>query len=156
MTKDKNYVRSNQITGFDVTIGKKTKKMFQELREQKVIDNADLQNLADGLSQEFNVADVAVVYGGKEPHSVNQKGTLRSKTLGVYHYQNALNSDSVIRLYKYTAKKNKVRSSKGVLDTLLHEFAHHLDHVKLNLTRSLHTSGFYNRIGWLKNTLLEV
>jgi len=156
MTKDKNYVRSNQITGFDVTIGNDTKRMFRQLREQKVIDNADLQDLTDRLSWEFNVDDVVVVYGGKEPHSVNQKGRLRSKTLGVYHYQNALDSDSVIRLYKYTAKKNKVRSTKGVLDTLLHEFAHHLDHVKLNLTKSLHTSGFYHRIGWLKNTLLEV
>lgn len=55
-----------------------------------------------------------------------------------------------IRIYNLTASLHKVVSIKTFYDTLLHEFMHHYDIEALNLDKTLHTSGFYQRISDLK------
>jgi hypothetical protein len=52
----------------------------------------------------------------------------------------------VIRVWMRTAVLGKVTSFRGLLNTLLHEFCHHLDVKQLRLPDTPHTRGFYSRI----------
>ena len=58
-----------------------------------------------------------------------------------------------IVIYNTTAKTKKTIAIKTFYETLLHEFIHHYDIVGLKLGGSPHTSGFYKRIGDLKENL---
>ena len=148
---DQCYQKSNKIVDFKgVKITKSTKKLFNQLREQNSLTSSDLTALCNGLNVAFRVSPARVTYGGREPHSVNQRGSITKKTLGLY-----TTGLAVINIFKYTAKQNKVRANKATLDTFLHEYVHHLDMVHLKLGATLHTAGFYKRINWLKNELMS-
>jgi hypothetical protein len=54
-----------------------------------------------------------------------------------------------IRVWMRTAIREKVSSPKALLNTLLHEFCHHLDCTRLACPESYHTRGFYTRIDHL-------
>ncbi len=51
-----------------------------------------------------------------------------------------------IRVWMRTAVLGKVTSHRGLLNTLLHEFCHHLDVRALRLPDTPHTRGFFARI----------
>jgi hypothetical protein len=51
-----------------------------------------------------------------------------------------------IRVWMRTAVLGKVTSHRGLLNTLLHEFCHHLDIRALRLPDTPHTRGFFARI----------
>jgi hypothetical protein len=51
-----------------------------------------------------------------------------------------------IRVWMRTAVLGKVTSHRGLLNTLLHEFCHHLDVKALGLDETPHTRGFFARI----------
>lgn len=51
-----------------------------------------------------------------------------------------------IRAWMRTAVLGKVTSYRGLLNTLLHEFCHHLDVKKLGWPDTPHTRGFYGRV----------
>ncbi len=51
-----------------------------------------------------------------------------------------------IRAWMRTAVLGKVTSHRGLLNTLLHEFCHHLDVHSLGFTRTPHTRGFFHRV----------
>ena len=46
-----------------------------------------------------------------------------------------------------TAIREAVLDPKTFLDTLVHEFMHHYDYEVLKFPTSLHTAGFYYRLG---------
>jgi hypothetical protein len=52
----------------------------------------------------------------------------------------------VIRAWMRTAVLGKVTSYRGLLNTLLHEFCHHLDVKKFGWPDTPHTRGFYGRV----------
>jgi hypothetical protein len=54
-----------------------------------------------------------------------------------------------IRVWMRTAIREKVSSPKALLNTLLHEFCHHLDCTRLGWPQSYHTRGFFTRIDHL-------
>jgi hypothetical protein len=54
-----------------------------------------------------------------------------------------------IRVWMRTAIRAQVSSPKALLNTLLHEFCHHLDCARLGCPASFHTRGFYTRIDHL-------
>jgi hypothetical protein len=54
-----------------------------------------------------------------------------------------------IRVWMRTAIQEKVSSPKALLNTLLHEFCHHLDCTRLACPESFHTRGFFVRIDHL-------
>jgi hypothetical protein len=85
---------------------------------------------------------------GVRPHRV---------TAGVCTYQlfgDYLPSTQRIRVWMRTAIREKVSSPKALLNTLLHEFCHHLDCTKLACPESYHTRGFYTRIDHLYHLAL--
>jgi hypothetical protein len=51
-----------------------------------------------------------------------------------------------IRVWMRTAVLGKVTSHRGLLNTLLHEFCHHLDVKALRLPDTPHTRGFFARV----------
>ena len=51
-----------------------------------------------------------------------------------------------IRVWMRTAVLGKVTSHRGLLNTLLHEFCHHLDVKALSLPETPHTRGFFARV----------
>ena len=54
-----------------------------------------------------------------------------------------------IRVWMRTAIRAQVSSPKALLNTLLHEFCHHLDCARLGCPQSFHTRGFFARIDHL-------
>jgi hypothetical protein len=52
----------------------------------------------------------------------------------------------VIRVWMRTAVRGKVTSHRGLLNTLLHEYCHHLDVTALELPDTPHTRGFFARV----------
>ncbi|HSS37250.1 MAG TPA: hypothetical protein VLT58_00630, partial [Polyangia bacterium] len=54
-----------------------------------------------------------------------------------------------IRVWFRTAIREKVSSPRALLNTLLHEFCHHLDCTRLGWPQSYHTRGFFTRIDHL-------
>jgi hypothetical protein len=60
----------------------------------------------------------------------------------------------VIRVWMRTAVLGKVTSHRGLLNTLIHEFCHHLDVSALALPDTPHTRGFFARIDELYHLAL--
>jgi hypothetical protein len=86
---------------------------------------------------------------GVRPHKV---------TSGVCTYQlfgDYTPSTQRIRVWMRTAIREQVSSPKALLNTLLHEFCHHLDCTRLRWPGSYHTRGFYTRIDHLYHLALD-
>jgi len=104
------------------------------------------------------LAELAAFYGvpvpplrvlGVRPHRV---------TAGVCTYQlfgDYTPKTQRIRVWMRTAIREKVSSPKALLNTLLHEFCHHLDCTRLGCPESYHTRGFFTRIDHLYHHALE-
>jgi hypothetical protein len=104
------------------------------------------------------LAELAAFYGvpvpplrvlGVRPHRV---------TAGVCTYQlfgDYMPKTQRIRVWMRTAIQEKVSSPKALLNTLLHEFCHHLDCTRLACPESFHTRGFFTRIDHLYHHALE-
>lgn len=82
-----------------------------------------------------------------QPHSTNERGSLRCKKMGDYSHMGTMGLG--IRIWNLTAVKKQRVSNKTFLNTLLHELCHHIDCAKLGITSSPHTAGFYKRISHL-------
>jgi hypothetical protein len=92
------------------------------------------------------VPDVKVL--GVRPHVV---------TAGVCTYQlfgDYTPATQRIRVWMRTAIRGKVSSAKALLNTLLHEFCHHLDATHLGCPDSPHTRGFFARVDHLYHLAL--
>lgn len=89
-----------------------------------------------------------VIKDQNQYHRKNEKGNLRTKTLGYY-----LPKSNTIVIYNKTAIRQKPVAGKTFLRTLVHEFMHHYDRYKLKI-RSLHTSGFYERVNGVLEQLI--
>jgi hypothetical protein len=85
---------------------------------------------------------------GVRPHRV---------TAGVCTYQlfgDYTPSTQRIRVWMRTAIRRQVSSPRALLNTLLHEFCHHLDSTRLACPQSFHTRGFFARIDHLYHLAL--
>jgi hypothetical protein len=80
---------------------------------------------------------------GVRPHRVTD-GVCTYQLFGDY-----TPSTQQIRVWMRTAIRAQVTSPKALLNTLLHEFCHHLDSTRLRCPQSFHTRGFFTRIDHL-------
>ena len=99
--------------------------------------------LLEALSAFYRVPVPSLRVLGVRPHKV---------TSGVCTYQlfgDYTPATQRIRVWMRTAIRAKVSSPKALLNTLLHEFCHHLDSTRLKLPQSYHTRGFFWRIDHL-------
>lgn len=77
---------------------------------------------------------------GVRPHR-SREGRLTYELFGDYTHET-----QAIRVWMRTAIRGKVTSYRGLLNTLVHEYLHHLDVCRLGLPDTPHTRGFYHRI----------
>lgn len=142
------YEQSKAITTVDRE--KLSTPAYQTLLADTGDRETNSQDLINYLCDEFKIPRVRVNVADKSRKvsgRVTTKGYIRlSKRNGVYESR-------FINVYNYTAKTNKVVAIKTFTGTLLHEFMHHYDIHYLKLANSLHTSGFYYRIGDLRSKL---
>jgi hypothetical protein len=99
--------------------------------------------LLAALSEFYGVPVPSLRVLGVRPHRV---------TSGVCTYQlfgDYTPKTQRIRVWMRTAIREQVSSPKALLNTLLHEFCHHLDCTRLACPESFHTRGFYTRIDHL-------
>jgi hypothetical protein len=104
--------------------------------------------LLAGLSAFYGIPVPPLQVLGVRPHRV---------TAGVCTYQlfgDYTPSTHRIRVWMRTAIRQKVSSPKALLNTLLHEFCHHLDSTRLSCRESFHTRGFFTRIDHLYHLAL--
>jgi hypothetical protein len=105
-------------------------------------------SLLEVLSTFYRVSEPPLKVLGVRPHKV---------TAGVCTYQlfgDYTPSTQRIRVWMRTAIRGQVSSPKALLNTLLHEFCHHLDCTRLKCPESYHTRGFYWRIDHLYHLAL--
>ncbi len=98
------------------------------------------QELLNEMSQSLSItAPKLCVDDKRQKHSLKE-GKLMRKTYGMY-------KAGTITISNKTAIREKVVAPKTFLDTLIHEFMHHYDYEVLKFPQSLHTAGFYYRLG---------
>jgi hypothetical protein len=104
--------------------------------------------LLDHLASHYDVSRPKLEVLGARPRQVVE-GHLSYELFGDY-----TPSTEAIRVWMRTAVRGKVTSHRGLLNTLLHEFCHHLDVKALGLTETPHTRGFFARIDLLYHLAL--
>jgi hypothetical protein len=118
-----------------------------EAEEPRAVARASAE-LLGALSVFYGVTPPPVAVLGVRPHKV---------TSGVCTYQlfgDYTPATQRIRVWMRTAIRAQVSSPKALLNTLLHEFCHHLDCTRLKCPESFHTRGFYWRIDHLYHLAL--
>ena len=85
---------------------------------------------------------------GVRPHQV-EDGVCTYQLFGDY-----TPTTQRIRVWMRTAIRKQVSSPRALLNTLLHEFCHHLDNTRLDCPESFHTRGFFARIDHLYHLAL--
>ena len=106
------------------------------------------QELLDGLAVFYGVPAPRLRVLGVRPHAVRE-GHLTYELFGDYTF-----AGSVIRAWMRTAILGKVTTYRGMLSTVLHEFAHHLDVKLFDWPDTPHTRGFYWRVDALYHLAL--
>ncbi len=149
LSNQRNYAKSNRITTVDFPISKNAKMITKKLLRSK--GEKIRQKLGDALLDELaDMAQIDIVklkVSEKNQHHKRSDGKVVYKQYGYYKPQN-----KYIYITNRTAVRGQPLAPKTFLDTLLHEWMHHFDHVKLGLN-SIHTSGFYARLKDIKTKL---
>ena len=106
------------------------------------------QGMLDRLAEFYRVPAPRLKVLGVRPHRVRD-GHLDYELHGDYTIDTG-----VLRAWMRTAILGKVTSYRGMLNTLLHEFAHHLDVNRFGWSDTPHTRGFYWRVDALYHLAL--
>ncbi len=106
------------------------------------------QELLDHLAAFYEVPAPKLKVLGVRPHRT-WEGHLASELFGDYTIETG-----VLRAWMRTAMLGKVTSYRGMLNTLLHEFLHHLDVRVFGWPDTPHTRGFYWRVDALYHLAL--
>jgi hypothetical protein len=107
--------------------------------DQGAVTVAGTRMLAD-LAAFYRIPQPGLSVLGSRPHQV-VGGHLAYELYGDYTL-----ATGVIRVWMRTAVFGRVTSHRGLLNTLLHEFCHHLDIAGMALPSTPHTRGFYGRV----------
>ena len=112
------------------------------------------QALLDVLDEAAGLPPCKLTVADRPQRHRTRGGRLELKTYGYYRiaWESTPRRGS-IRIYNLTAIRQQVLAPKVFLETLLHEWVHHYDFTGLELDRSPHTSGFFNRIRDLAENL---
>lgn len=100
------------------------------------------------LAEHFQIEPPRLSVLGLRPHKVLE-GRGSYELFGDYTFET-----QKIRVWMRTAVRGKVTSFRGLLNTLVHEFLHHLDVKHFACADTPHTRGFYTRIDALYHLCL--
>jgi hypothetical protein len=143
-----NYEKSKAAELPPVSFGILTRTLYQKCREKDSINGTDLQEIAYRVCGTYQVPPCNVNFSGRQPHNHDGR-RLKRKVFGNYN-----TGSHTINIFKLTAVRQQQITPKVALDTLLHELCHHLDLWTVKLSKTIHSSGFYKRIGQLHNMLM--
>jgi hypothetical protein len=96
-------------------------------------------SILDLLAGTYEVSRPGLRVLGARPRAVWEGG--HTELFGDYDFETRR-----VRVWMRTAVLGRVTSYRGLLNTLLHEFCHHLDREKLGFPDTPHTRGFYGRV----------
>lgn len=147
---ERDYHRSNLILQIDYQPSRATRRLAQALLDINPDRREDLSvKLLNRLALELKVPRVNLNFLNKPQKHRRRNGKLMYKEYAHYH------PDRGITIYNKTAVRQQYLAPKSYLDTLVHEFMHHLDYELLKLHYTYHTKGFYSRLGDLMGKLQE-
>lgn len=136
------YERSNQIERLDYVPTAICRQLANALLTIHPEKRGLLsQELLDRLALELSVPKVKLRFLNTPQKHRLSKGRLTYKEYAYYE------PDGSITIYNVTAVRRQYLAPKAYLDTLIHEFLHHLDIHLLGLKHTYHTRGFYFRLG---------
>jgi len=145
---ERDYERSNMILALDYVPSPGTCRLAQQLLEIDPPRRGPLsQKLLDAMAKELKVPCVCLHFHDKPQKHKTSGGRLTYKEYAYYDPEDG------ITVYNKTAVRQKYLAPKAYLDTIVHEFLHHLDYELLNLDHTYHTQGFYSRLGDLMGKL---
>jgi len=136
------YERSNQIERLDYVPTPTCRELAGALLAIHPEQRGGLsQELLDRLALELSVPKVKLRFLNTPQKLKLSKGRLTYKEYAFYE------PDGSSTIYNVTAVRRVYLAPKAYLDTLVHEFLHHLDIHLLGLKHTYHTKGFYLRLG---------
>jgi len=144
-----NYLRSNRITQVKLPISAAAQELSAALlvatdyRQRQELGESLLDELCDGANMDI----VHLTVNDANQKHRRRNGRIVMKRYGLYKIR-----DRAIHIENRTAARGQIISAKSFLDTLLHEWLHHYDTLKLKLN-SIHSKGFYDRFNDLKEKL---
>jgi hypothetical protein len=147
-TRRREYERSDALVTIPLPAGESVQGLTRALAEAMTAEQAPAVEragvaLLKSLSEFHRIAVPGLRVLGVRPHKVIS-GVCTYQLFGDY-----TPATQRIRVWMRTAIREKVSSPKALLNTLLHEFCHHLDCTRLGWPQSYHTRGFYTRIDHL-------
>lgn len=144
--KQTNYERSNAITKVKFPISKQAYILTQKLLKSKGEERRQAlgDELLDELADLAHIDIVRLKISDKNQYHKRSGGRVVMKQYGYYRPQS-----KYIYITNRTAVRGQILACKTFVDTLLHEWMHHYDFVKLGIN-SIHTAGFYARLKDLK------
>lgn len=135
------YARSNQIERIDYTPTPATVHVAGALlTSHPALREAPSRELLDRLAAELSVPPVTLRFLNTPQKHRMKGGRLTYKEYAYYE------PDGRITIYNVTAVRRQYLAARSYLDTLVHEFLHHLDIHLLGLEHTFHTRGFYSRL----------
>ncbi|MBX9567801.1 MAG: hypothetical protein K2X77_02855 [Candidatus Obscuribacterales bacterium] len=141
------YARSEKLLSLPLPPPEQLREYAIELKQALVDEDrteilATSKLLLNTLSDYFAVPRPKTKILSVRPLEVH--GEWEFQTFGDYDTETA-----VLRLWMKTAKQKKTSAYGTFLNTLVHEFCHHLDVVQLEFPNTFHTRGFYERVAEL-------
>lgn len=135
------YARSNQIERIDYAPTPATLQITAALlNSHPALREAPSRELLDRLAVELSVPPVTLRFLNEPQKHRLSGGRLTYKEYAYYE------PDGRITIYNVTAVRRQYLAARSYLDTLVHEFLHHLDYHLLGLEHTFHTRGFYSRL----------
>lgn len=145
---ERDYERSNLILELDYMPSPTTCRLARDLLQIDPVRRGPLsQRLLDAMADELKIPRVRLHFRDKPQKHKTSEGRLTYKEYA--HYD----PEEGITVYNKTAVREKYLASKSYLDTIVHEFLHHVDYELLRLDHTYHTQGFYSRLGNLMGKL---
>ncbi len=144
-----NYKLSNSIIKIDFTISDFSRNLTKLLL--KTYSESERQKIGEQLLDELcDLAQIDIVNlkisSNKQRHK-KQNGKIVMREYGFYRPK-----EKLIFITNRTAARGQILAPKTFVDTLLHEWMHHFDFLKLKIN-SIHSRGFYSRLKDLKTKL---
>ena len=144
------YARSNQIERLDYApTGGTLDAALALLEVHPALREQPSRELLDRLASELSVPRVALRFLNTPQKHRMKGGRLTYKEYAYYEYD----AGGRITIYNVTAVRRQYLAARSYLDTLVHEFLHHLDYHLLGLEHTFHTRGFYSRLSDLMGKL---
>ena len=149
MSIDLNYLKSNRTLKLDFLVSENSKMFVKILLDsQNEFDRQKFgEALLDELSDAAQIDIVKIKISSARQSHKRRDNKIVSKQYGYYKPK-----ENYIFIHNRTAARGQILAPKTFLDTLLHEWMHHYDFRRLKLN-SIHSLGFYKRLGHLKEML---